>query len=44
LPLDVRPDISFPPPPYVVMPMVSGGPLGGTQGTPPGPLAPPEKK
>jgi hypothetical protein len=42
--LDVRPDISYPPPPYVIMPMVSGGPLGGAQGTPPGPLAPPEKK
>jgi hypothetical protein len=44
LPRDVGPDMSFPPPPYVIMPMVSGGPLGGAQGTPPGPLAPPEKK
>lgn len=44
LPADAESDISYPPPPYVILPMVSGGPLDGAQGTPPDPLAPQEKK
>jgi hypothetical protein len=44
-PLDVRPDIPFPPPPYVVFSLAADKPLAtGAPGTSPGPLAPPEKK
>jgi hypothetical protein len=44
LPRDVGPDMSFPPPPYLILPQVAGEPLGDEQGAAPGPLAPPEKK
>jgi hypothetical protein len=44
LPLDVRADISYPPPPYLVPVMAPDEQLGGTQGTSPAPLELPEKK
>ena len=45
-PLDVRPDILFPPPPYVIMfALAPDEPLGaGAPGTSTGPVAPREKK
>ena len=44
VPLDVRADIIYPAPPYLLPPMAPDELPGGAQGTAPAPLSPPEKK